>query len=47
MVLFPIHNAIFDVHHSPNDVFETVNKRELELGCAAIASLLYLIDANF
>ncbi|HNR85086.1 MAG TPA: M20/M25/M40 family metallo-hydrolase, partial [Taishania sp.] len=43
----PDSQRYFDVHHSPNDVFETVNKRELELGCAAIASLLYLIDANF
>jgi hypothetical protein len=34
----------FDVHHTPNDVFENVNKRELELGAAAIASLVYLID---
>ncbi len=43
----PDSQRYFDVHHSPNDVFENVNKRELELGCAAIASLLYLIDANF
>lgn len=35
----------FDVHHhSEADVFETVNKRELELGCAAIASFIYLLD---
>lgn len=34
----------FDYHHSANDVFENVNKRELELGCAANASLLYLIS---
>ena len=36
----------FDVHHSEADVFETVNKRELELGCAAIASFIYLLDKN-
>ena len=36
----------FDVHHTANDVFEHVNKRELELGAAAIASLVYLIDAH-
>jgi carboxypeptidase Q len=36
----------FDVHHTPNDVFENVNKRELELGAAAIASLVYLIDMH-
>ena len=32
------------VEEKPNDVFENVNKRELELGCAAMASFLYLID---
>ncbi|TRZ64977.1 peptidase M28 family protein [bacterium] len=34
----------FDYHHSPADVFETVNRRELQLGSASIASLVYLID---
>jgi hypothetical protein len=34
----------FDIHHSSNDVFENVNKRELELGAAAMTSLIYLID---
>ncbi len=34
----------FDYHHSGNDVFEQVNRRELELGSAAMASLIYLID---
>ena len=34
----------FDLHHSSNDVFENVNKRELELGAASMASLIYLID---
>ena len=34
----------FDYHHSANDSFETVNHRELQLGSAAIASLIYLID---
>lgn len=34
----------FDFHHTENDVFENVHKRELELGCASIAALLYLID---
>lgn len=42
--LVPDSQRYFDVHHSPNDVFETVNKRELELGCAAVASILYLLD---
>ena len=34
----------FDVHHSPADVFSTVHPRELELGTASIAGLIYLID---
>jgi hypothetical protein len=34
----------FDIHHTPNDIFENVNKRELELGAASMASLVYLID---
>ena len=40
----PDSQRYFDFHHTPNDVFENVNKRELELGAAAITSLLYLID---
>lgn len=34
----------FSYHHSANDTFEQVNIRELQLGSAAIASLIYLID---
>jgi len=34
----------FDYHHSENDVFSSVNKRELELGAASIVSLIYLVD---
>ncbi|MBL0315436.1 MAG: M20/M25/M40 family metallo-hydrolase [Flavobacteriales bacterium] len=34
----------FDYHHSNNDVFENVNRRELELGAAAMASLVFMID---
>lgn len=42
----PDSQRYFDIHHSSNDVFENVNKRELELGAAAIASLVYLIDQH-
>ena len=35
----------FDVHHSENDSFEQVNFREFQMGSAAIASFIYLIDA--
>lgn len=34
----------FDLHHTAADVFENVNQRELELGAAAMTSLVYLID---
>jgi carboxypeptidase Q len=34
----------FAYHHSANDTFEQVNIRELQMGSAAIASLIYLID---
>ncbi len=44
--LVPDSQRYFDFHHAPSDVFENVNKRELELGCAAIASILYLFDMN-
>jgi len=34
----------FNYHHAESDVFENVNKRELELGAAAIATMVYLMD---
>ena len=34
----------FDFHHSGNDTFEQVNFREFQMGSAAIASFIYLID---
>lgn len=34
----------FDYHHAETDVFESVNKRELELGAAALATMIYLMD---
>jgi len=40
----PDSQRYFDVHHARNDVFEAVNKRELELGAVAMAGLIYLID---
>ena len=42
----PDSQRYFDIHHSANDVFENVNKRELELGAASIAALIYLIDQH-
>ncbi|TCJ13311.1 M20/M25/M40 family metallo-hydrolase [Flaviaesturariibacter flavus] len=40
----PDSQRYFDVHHAANDVFENVNKRELELGAVNIAALIYLVD---
>ena len=40
----PDSQRYFDHHHAANDVFEEVNKRELELGSASIAALVYLLD---
>jgi carboxypeptidase Q len=42
--LLPDTQRYFDYHHSANDTFEQVHLRELQLGSAAIASLVYLID---
>lgn len=36
----------FDIHHTAQDTFDKVNKRELELGASAIGSLMYLIDLH-
>lgn len=42
----PDSQRYFDFHHAPSDVFESVNKRELELGAAAISSMIYLLDRH-
>ena len=34
----------FEIIHTEKDVFETINRRELQMGTAAISSLVYLID---
>lgn len=43
--LQPDTQRYYDLHHTANDVFEKVNKRELELGAAGMASVIYLIDS--
>ncbi len=40
----PDSQRYFDYHHTEIDRIEAVNQRELELGAAAITSLIYLID---
>ncbi|MCK0114782.1 M20/M25/M40 family metallo-hydrolase [Gelidibacter sp. F63206] len=42
--LKPDSQRYFDYHHAATDVFSAVNKRELELGAATMASLVYLFD---
>lgn len=42
--LLPDSQRYFDLHHTAEDTFDKINKRELELGAAAMASLLYLYD---
>lgn len=40
----PDSQRYFDIHHARNDVFENVNKRELQLGAVNIAAFIYLVD---
>ncbi|GGD56754.1 M20/M25/M40 family metallo-hydrolase [Muriicola marianensis] len=42
--LRPDSQRYFAHHHAQNDTFEHVNRRELELGAAAMTSLIYLAD---
>lgn len=42
----PDSQRYFDYHHTSADTFDKVSKRELELGSASMAALVYLIDRN-
>lgn len=42
--LRPDSQRYFDHHHAATDTFQYVNKRELELGAATMAGLVYLMD---
>jgi Zn-dependent M28 family amino/carboxypeptidase len=44
--LKPDSQKYFIYHHTAADVFEAVDQRELELGAAAMAALVYLIEQN-
>jgi Zn-dependent M28 family amino/carboxypeptidase len=44
--LKPDSQKYFIYHHTAADVFEVVDQRELELGAAAMAALVYLIEQN-
>jgi acetylornithine deacetylase/succinyl-diaminopimelate desuccinylase-like protein len=42
--LMPDSQRYFNYHHTQIDIFENVNKRELELGGASMAALIYMIS---
>ncbi len=44
--LLPDSQRYFDYHHTPIDIFENVNKRELELGAAAMTALIWMISEH-
>ncbi len=44
MELIPDSQRYFDFHHTQVDTFEAVNKRELELGGAAMAAMIWMIS---
>jgi hypothetical protein len=45
--LLPDPQRYFDLHHSKNDVFESVNHRELKLGAWTMSAMIYLVDQSF
>jgi hypothetical protein len=46
MGMVPDSQRYFDFHHADTDVFSSVHKRELELGAAAMASVIYLFSTQ-
>lgn len=44
--LRPDSQRYFDFHHTSIDLLEAVNERELKMGAAAMASLIYLFDKH-
>ena len=40
----PDSQRYFDYHHTAIDTFEDINKRELELGCADLSALIWMIS---
>jgi hypothetical protein len=44
--LSPDPQRYFDYHHTEQDVFEAVNHRELKLGAATMATLVYLVSEH-
>jgi len=44
MGFIPDDQRYFELHHSTTDTFEKINRREMQLGAAAMAALVYLYD---
>jgi hypothetical protein len=44
MGYLPDSQRYFNFHHTPEDTFDKVDKRELEQGAAAMTAMVYLID---
>ncbi|MEJ7671931.1 MAG: hypothetical protein WKF59_04315 [Chitinophagaceae bacterium] len=42
--LSPDSQRYFDIHHAATDVFENVSERELNLGAANMAALIWLVS---
>ena len=45
--LVPDSQRYFDIHHSDEDTFDKVNRRELLLGAVTMGQLLYMIDKSW
>lgn len=45
--LVPDSQRYFDIHHTEEDIFEKVNRRELLLGATVMTQLIYMIDKNW
>lgn len=45
--LAPDSQRYFDIHHTEEDTFEKVNRRELLLGATVMTQMIYMIDKNW
>ena len=45
--LVPDSQRYFDIHHTEEDTFEKVNRRELLLGASTLTQMIYMIDKNW
>ncbi len=45
--LVPDTQRYFDIHHTSEDTFEKVNRRELLLGAVTMAQMVFMIDKNW